>query len=93
MLQVVTLHIGVSGFMLDYRCVHCAYVPRIKIHFGFILILNHWRGSPAVGEWCGKVLQIKEMIALNIVSLRILYSLWHYHDSIILAYGYELVLT
>ena len=56
-------------------------MPRILIHFGSILILNHWRGSPAVGEWCGKVLQIKEMIALNIVSLRILYSLWHYRDS------------
>ena len=27
------------------------------------------------------------------VSLRILYSLWHYRDSNILAYGYELVLT
>ena len=30
------------------------------------------------------------MIALNIVNLRILYSLWHYRDSNILAYGYEL---
>ena len=69
MLQVVTLHIGVSRFLLDYRCVHCAYVPRITIHFGSILILNHWRGSSAVGEWCGKVLQIKEMIALNIEVL------------------------
>ena len=70
--------------------IHYVYVPRIIIHFGSILILNHWRGSPAVGEWCGKVLQIKEMIARNIVSLRILYSLWHYRNS---AYGYELVLT
>ena len=68
-------------------------MPRIIIHFGFILILNHWRGSMAVGEWCGKVLQIKEMIALNIVSLIILYSLWHYRHSNILAYGFELVLT
>ena len=75
MLQVFTLHIGVSGFLFDYRCVHCAYVPRIIIHFGSILILNHWRRSPAVGEWCGKVLQIKEMIALNIVSLKILYGI------------------
>ena len=70
--------------------IHCAYVPRIIIHFGSILILNHWRGSPAVGEWYRKVVQIKEMIAL---SLRTLYSLWHYHDSNILAYCYELVLT
>ena len=93
MLQVVTLHIRVTGFMLDYCCVHCAYVPSIKIHFGSILILNYWCGSSAVGEWCGKVLQIKEMIALNIVSLRILYSLWHYRDSNILECGYELVLT
>ena len=69
MLQVVTLHIGVSEFVLDYRCIHCAYVPRITIHFGSILILNYWRGSPAVGERYGKVLQIEEMIALNIVSL------------------------
>ena len=65
----------------------------IIIHFGSILILNHWHGSPAVGEWCGKVLQIKEMIALNIVNLRILYSLWYYRDSNTLAYGYELVLA
>ena len=85
MLQVVTLHVGVSGFVLDYHCVHYAYVPRITIHFGSILILNHWRGSSAVGEWCGKVLQIKEMIALNKVSLRKLYSLWHYRDSNIIS--------
>ena len=63
------------------------------IHFGSILILNHWHGSLAVGERSGKVLQNKEMIVLNIVSLRILYSLWHYRDSNILAYGYELELT
>ena len=73
--------------------IHCSYVPRIIIHFGCIPILIHWRGSPAVGERCGKVLQIKEMIALNIISLRILCSLWHYRDSNILMYGYELVLT
>ena len=73
--------------------IHCAYVPRTIIHFGSILISNHWRGSSAVSEWCGKVQLIKEMIALNIVSLRKLYSLWHYRDSNILAYGYELVLT
>ena len=91
MLQVVTLHIGVSGFVLDYRSVHWAYVPRITIHFGTILImiLNHWRGSSAIGEWCAD----KEVIALNTVSLKILYSLWHYRDSNILAYGYELELA
>ena len=48
--------------LLDYNCTHCAYVPGITIHIGSILILNHWRGSPAVGEWHGKVLQIEEMI-------------------------------
>ena len=59
------------------------------IHFGSVLILNHWRESQVVCEWCGKVLQIKEMI----VSTKS-YSLWHYRDSnIILAYGYELALT
>ena len=59
MLKVVTLHIGVSGFVLDYRSVHWAYVPRITIHFGSILIWNHWRRSSAIGELCGKVLQTK----------------------------------
>ena len=45
------------------------------------------------GEWYGEVLQIEEMTQSNMVSLKILYSLWHYHGSNILAYGYELVLT
>ena len=31
---------------------------------GFLILNLYWRGSPAVGEWCGteNVLQIEEMI-------------------------------
>ena len=53
--------------LLDYSGAHCAYVPGITIHFGSILILNHWRGS---GEWHVEVLQIEEMI----VSTKYKYS-------------------
>ena len=63
MIEAVILHIGVSGFemMLD---AHIALTCQ-GLQFNLvpsILILNHWHGSPAVGEWHGKVLQIEEMI-------------------------------
>ena len=51
-----------------------------------LLILIWWEDS------CFKLSPYALVIALNVVSFRISYSLWCYRDSNILAYGYELVL-
>ena len=60
MLENVILHSGVSGFMLfmKYCQIIAAYVVLLCQGLKFILvppvlILNHWRGSLAVGEWHG----------------------------------------
>ena len=68
MLEDVILHSGVSGLLLFMKCcqIIAAHIALSCQGLQFILvppvlILNHWRGSPAVGERHGKVLQIEEM--------------------------------
>ena len=72
MLEVVILHIVVSEFVLFMKCcwIIVVHIALLCQGLQFILvppirILNHWRGSPVVDEWHGKVLQIEEMIVSN----------------------------
>ena len=81
-LEDVVLHSGVSGFVLFIKCcqiiaVHIALLCQgLKfILVPLVLILNHWHGSPAVGELHGKVLQIEDMIVLSLIAILIGYGL------------------